>query len=73
MENEKKPVMTRNDFMDFFRDGELLNTLYVEDRIEIFSTILLGSSDFTKELFDDLFSDYCIEHLEVIEVESCQE
>ena len=60
--------MTRNDFMNFFRNDEKLNELSVEDRVEVFSTILLGSSDFKKELFDKIFSDYCIAHLDVIEV-----
>jgi hypothetical protein len=61
---------TRADFMKFFRDDEMLNQLTVEDRIEVFSTILLGNSDFTKSLFDEIFSDYCVTHLEVIETNS---
>lgn len=61
------PTITRDDFMNFFRDDDKLNELSVDDRIEVFSTILLGSSDFTKELFDELFSDYGIGHLEVID------
>ena len=60
--------MTRNDFMNFFRDTDLLNTLSVDDRIEVFSSILLGNSDFRKQLFDDIFTDYCVSHLEVVEV-----
>lgn len=58
----------RKDFMAFFRDDESLNKLSADDRIEVFSTILLGSSDFDKKLFDDIFSDYGISHLEVIEI-----
>ena len=60
---------TRNDFMEFFRNDEMLNMLSVDDRIEIFSSILLGNSDFTKQLFDIIFSDYEVSHLEVIETE----
>jgi hypothetical protein len=60
--------ITRDDFMTFFRDDENLNKLSADDRIEIFLTILLGSSDFKKELFDEIFSHYAIDHLEVIEV-----
>ena len=59
--------MTRDDFMAFFRDNDCINTLSVDDRIEVFSTILLGSSDFTKKLLDDILSDYWVEHLEVVE------
>ena len=68
MENSTKKEITRDDFMEFFRDNDKLNTLTVDDRIEVFSTILLGSSDFKKKLFDDIFSDYGVINLEVIEV-----
>jgi hypothetical protein len=59
--------MTRDDFMAFFRNDECLNTLSAADRIEVFSQILLGSSDFTKKLLDDILSDYCVGHLGVVE------
>jgi hypothetical protein len=62
-------TITREDFLAFFRDDDCLNTLSPADRIEVFSTILLGSSDFKKELFDRIFSDYCVSHLDVIEVD----
>ena len=65
---KQKDKVTREDFMTFFRDDESLNKLSVDDRIEVFSTILLGSSDLKKKLFDEIFSDYCIDHLEVIEI-----
>lgn len=42
--------MDRQDFMSFFRDTEKLNTLSTDDRIEVFSSILSGSSDITTEL-----------------------
>ena len=57
----------REDFMQFFRDDEKLNELTVEDRIEIFRTILVGSSDFTKELLTDILEDYSVANLEIIE------
>jgi hypothetical protein len=69
MENEIEKEMTRDDFMSFFRNTEKLNLLTPDDRIEVFSTILLGSSDFKKKLVDDIFSDYCVTNLEVIEVD----
>ena len=59
--------MTRDDFMAFFRDDECLNTLSVDDRKEVFSQILIGSSDFTKKLLDDVLSDYGVAHLEVVD------
>lgn len=57
--------MTRDDFMTFFRDNEKLEQLSADDRIEIFSTILLGSSDFKKKLLDEIFTDYEVSHLEI--------
>jgi hypothetical protein len=62
--------ITRQNFMDFFRDTEKLNELTVDDRIEIFRTVLLGNSDFTKELFDQIFSDYSVSNLDVIEIDN---
>ena len=59
---------TREQFMAFFRDDEKLHLLSPDDRIEVFSTILLGSSDFKKKLFDEIFSNYCVSNLEVIEI-----
>ena len=56
--------------MKFFRDDEKLKELTPDDRLEIFSTILLGSSDITKNLLDDILSDYCVSNLEVIELEN---
>lgn len=53
--------------MKFFRDDEKLNELTADDRIEIFRTILIGSSDITKELLDDILSDYSISNLEIID------
>lgn len=53
--------------MKFFRDDEQLNELTADDRIEIFRTILLGSSDITKELLNDILEDYSVSNLEIIE------
>jgi hypothetical protein len=63
----KPNQISRDEFMAFFRDDDSLNTLSVDDRIEIFSTILLGSSDFTKKLFDEILSDYGVDWLKVVE------
>lgn len=57
--------MTREDFMTFFRDDEKLNLLTPDDRAEVFSQILLGGSDFTKEFLDGILSDYSVTHLEI--------
>ncbi len=60
--------LTTNDFMNFFRDNDKVNELSADDRVEIFSTILPGNSDFTKELLDDILSDYDVWHLKVIDL-----
>ncbi|MCL6461443.1 hypothetical protein SAMN05444372_11198 [Flavobacterium micromati] len=60
--------ISREDFMKFFRDDEKLNELTVDDRVEIFRTILVGSSDLTKELLNEVLGDYCVDNLEVIEI-----
>ena len=60
--------MDRDEFMKFFRDDEQLNTLSVDDRIEIFETVLVGSSDLAKERLDRILSDYSVSDLEVIEI-----
>jgi len=62
--------ITRAEFMQFFRNDDKINELTADDRIEIFSSILLGSSDLTKELIDSVLSDYCITNLEVIHLKN---
>lgn len=63
-------ITTRQDFMDFFRDDEKLNLLTLDDKFEKFTQILPGQCDFTVELFDEIFSNYDIGHLKVIEIEN---
>lgn len=60
-------TITREEMMIFFRDNEKLNDLTPDDRFEIFRTILLGSSDFSKKLIDEMLSDYNIDNISVIE------
>jgi len=60
--------ITREEFMDFFRDDEKLNELTVDDRVEIFRTILIGGSDLTKDLLNEILSDYSVSNLDVIEI-----
>ena len=64
---ESYQIITREDFMKFFRDNDKLNELTVDDRIEIFRTILIGSSDLTKDLLNEILGDYSVHNLEVIE------
>jgi len=66
MKNYKE--INREEFMQFFRDDEKLNELTPDDRIEIFRTILVGSFDFTKELIEDVISDYSVSNLKVMNI-----
>lgn len=65
MENYQK--ISREDFMKFFRDNDKLNELTPDDRVEIFRTILLGSSDLTVNLLNEILDDYSVENIEVTE------
>lgn len=60
-------MITRKQFMEFFRNDECLSSLTVDDRHEIFAQIMLGSSDFTKELLEQIFNDYGVDRLEIID------
>lgn len=60
--------MNREDFMNFFRDDTSLNTLSSDDRIEIFLQILTGSSDITKDLLNELISDYQVNNLVISKI-----
>jgi hypothetical protein len=66
MKNYKE--INREEFMQFFRDDEKLNELTPDDRIAIFRTILVGNSDFTKELIEDVMSDYSVSNLKVMNI-----
>ena len=66
MEDYQK--ISREDFMKFFRDTEKLNELTPDDRVEVFRSILLGSSDISKDLLNEVLGDYSVDNLEVIEI-----
>jgi len=70
---ESYQEITRYEFMQFFRDDEKQNELSPDDRIEIFSTILLGSSDITKKILDSILSDYCVPNLIIIDTNDDKE
>ena len=58
-------AINREDFMHFFRDDEKLNMLSADDKVEIFLQILQGSSDITKDLLNELISDYNVHNLKI--------
>lgn len=59
--------LSRDDFMAWFRGDAINEELSVDDCIEVFRGALKGSSDFTIELFEQLFSDYEVSHLQVVD------
>jgi len=65
---EKYQQITSQEFMEFFRDDEKLNELTGDDRVEIFRTILIGGSDLTKDLLNEILSDYSVSNLDVIKI-----
>jgi hypothetical protein len=65
-----KEKISRDDFMEFFRDTEKLNQLTTDDRVEIFRTILLGSSDLTMDLLNEVLKDYSVDNLEIIKLKN---
>ena len=69
---EKHNKISREDFMNFFRDSDQLNELTPDDRVEVFSTILLCGSDLTKALLNEILNDYSVSDLEVIEVDQAK-
>lgn len=60
--------MEREDFMNFLRNDEKLNLSIADDRMEVFSSILIGNPDISKELLNDLLIDYSVNSLIVKEV-----
>lgn len=62
-------MITREEFMEFFRSDAYSELLTPDDKCEIFVGCLAGSSDVTKEIFDEVLSNYGVSNLEVIEIE----
>lgn len=62
-ENTEKPTDVRGKFMEQFRNGGVLAALTPDDRAEIFISILQGGSDITKELLDELLSEYGVDDI----------
>lgn len=51
--------MTRQEFMNAFRGNDWMNEhLTIDDRHEIFIDVLMGSSDLTKKLFEEVCNNY---------------
>jgi hypothetical protein len=66
----KQPLknIKKEEFMNFFRDDEKLNSLSNDDRIEIFLQILAGGSDITKDLLNELICDYQVHNIKISQI-----
>jgi len=58
--------ISKEDFMEFWRSDGMPDMLTVEDRMEIFLSAPVGSSDITKELLEKIIRGYGVENLTVI-------
>jgi len=61
---EKSLNEKRNEFMEFFRSDEFNEALDANDCVEVFRTCMKGSTDFTPNLLNEIFTDYSV-NLEV--------
>lgn len=61
--NIMKNKVGRDEFMDFFRSDDFHEKMSVDDCHEVFSQILHGESDFTKELLEQTAGDYGVDIL----------
>lgn len=52
------PAITRDQFMAFFRDDLFHHHVTPDDCVEIFRSVMVGASDFTKPLIDDVLHAY---------------
>lgn len=57
--------MTTQDFMNFFRSDDFHQQMSTDDCVEVFRTVLKGSSDITPELISEVCSDYSVDDIDL--------
>lgn len=62
---EPKIKITRQEFMNAFRDEQFYNTLTVDDCRELFISSLKGSDDITISLLNELLNNYGIANIKI--------
>ena len=60
-------MISREQFMEYWRDSKMDEELTPEDRMEIFISAPIGSSDITKTVLDKILCDYGVDNLEIID------
>ena len=63
------PFISRDLFMETFRSSDFHNLINDEDAIEIFMSVLKGSSDLTVDRLNALLADYSVGNLAVVDTE----
>lgn len=58
-------MITRDQFMEFFRDENFNELMSADDCVEVFRTCMKGNGDFTKKLLDEILADYSVTHLKI--------
>lgn len=59
--------ITREEFMEFFRSKDFHSKVTPDDCVEIFRTVLTGSSDITTTLINEVIKDYNVEDVVAID------
>jgi len=57
--------MTAQDFMNFFRSDDFHQQMSTDDCVEVFQTVLKGSSDITPSLITELCKEYSVDNIEL--------
>jgi len=64
---EWKGLISREQFLDYWRSSKSDEELSADDRNELFVSAPMGACDVDKKTLDEIISDFCIENLMVIE------
>lgn len=67
MNRNTEKCFDRNDFMEYFRSDACSEELSTDDKLEVFLNVLPGQSDITKELLEQLLSEYSVDGLDITE------
>ena len=60
-------IINRDEFMTFFRSKDFQRKMTADDCVEIFRTVLKGSSDVTANLLNEICADYSVNNITIYE------
>lgn len=58
-------MITRDQFMEFFRSDDFYEKMSADDCIEVFATVLKGGSDINADLIEQVCSDYSVDAVSI--------